>query len=103
VTRKYAISSGQLYTWRQQVLGGQMGLPVQLAPSFARVEVTPAAGALDTPEPRVAESVPAWTSVTPSCPESLIEIALPSGVTLRVDARVDDGALRRVLPALEHR
>jgi hypothetical protein len=33
--------------------------------------------------------------------EGLIEIVLPRGVTLRVDAQVDGHALRRVLGALE--
>jgi hypothetical protein len=33
----------------------------------------------------------------------LIEIVLPSGVSLRVDAHVDGRALRRVLGALEGR
>ena len=35
--------------------------------------------------------------------EGLIEIVLPDGVTLRVDAQVDGRALRRVLGALEGR
>jgi hypothetical protein len=33
----------------------------------------------------------------------LIEIVLPQGVRLRVDAQVDEHALRRVLGALEGR
>jgi hypothetical protein len=33
----------------------------------------------------------------------LIEIVLPSGVSVRVDAQVDGRALRRVLGALEGR
>jgi hypothetical protein len=35
--------------------------------------------------------------------EGLIEIVLPQGVRLRVDAQVDEHALRRVLGALEGR
>src|ERR1700748_2413837 len=42
VARKHAISSGQLYTWRQQVLGGQMTLLARTAPDFAQVEMTTA-------------------------------------------------------------
>src|SRR5215471_582444 len=43
VARKHAISSGLLYTWRQQILGGQLGPLVRTVPSFAEVEtaVTP--------------------------------------------------------------
>jgi hypothetical protein len=33
----------------------------------------------------------------------MIEIALPCGVSVRVDAQVDSGALRRVLAALTRR
>ena len=36
-------------------------------------------------------------------PEGTIEIALPGGVSVRVDAQVDSGALRRVLAALVRR
>src|SRR6202162_5886904 len=42
VARKHAISSGQLYTWRQQVLGRQMTLLARATPDFAQVEMTPA-------------------------------------------------------------
>ena len=33
----------------------------------------------------------------------MIEIALPGGVSVRVDSQVDSGALRRVLAALVRR
>jgi hypothetical protein len=33
----------------------------------------------------------------------MIEIALPGGVSVRVDSQVDSGALRRVLAALARR
>jgi transposase len=36
-------------------------------------------------------------------PDGMIEIALPGGVSVRVDAQVDSGALRRVLAALARR
>jgi hypothetical protein len=39
----------------------------------------------------------------PVRPTGLIEILLPSGVSLRVDAKVDARALHRVLAALEAR
>ncbi len=49
VARKYAISSGLLYTWLQQVLGQQFGAVARSAPSFAKVEATdaPQRGAAD--------------------------------------------------------
>src|SRR5690242_21883672 len=39
VARKYAITTGLLYTWRRQVLGGQMTSLVRSTPDFAQVEV----------------------------------------------------------------
>ncbi len=67
------------------------------APSFAQVEMMPAPQQPEapdaTPEQPTASSEPA----VPLRPEGLIEIVLPSGVTLRVDAAVEADALRRVL------
>ena len=98
VARKYAISSGLLYSWRQQVLGGQLSVVTGPAPSFARVELAPALQAPDGSEP-VSPAVPA----PPSGPDGVIEIVLRSGVLVRVDAAVDGRALRRVLSALDDR
>jgi transposase len=100
VARKYAISSGQLYTWRQQLLGVQATLVRRGAPQFAAVE-------LESDPPLLAESKPLEAAATgPSAatrPEGLIELVLPGGVVLRVDAHVDGRALRRILGALEGR
>ena len=93
---KYAISSGLLYSWRQQVLGGHVSVVTGPAPSFARVELAPALQAPDGSEP-VSPAVPA----PPSGPDGVIEIVLRSGVLVRVDAAVDGRALRRVLSALD--
>src|SRR5580658_1786098 len=80
VARKHAISSGQLYAWRQQVLGGQMTLLSHAPPDFAQVEMTPAL------TPPGAPGDKDGTPVTPPRLAGLIEIVLPGGVTLRVDA-----------------
>src|SRR6201994_2123108 len=79
VARKYAISSGLLYSWRQQVFGGQVGVVTAATPSLARVELAPG---LQTPD-------------------GMSEIVLPNGTLVRVDAGVDGRALRRVLSALD--
>lgn len=110
VARKHAISSGLLYTWRQQLLAGQLTAGqliitpvVRPAPTFARVEIAAAAGQPDTSDRTPVE--PTGSAATTPLPrlEGLIEIVLPDGVTLRVDAQVDGRALRRVLGALEGR
>jgi transposase len=103
VARKYAISSGLLYAWRQQLLHAPVGQLMQSTPSFAQVEI-----AATPPEPTFPDcpaAAPIRTVATMGQPrsEGLIEIVLPQGVTLRVDAQVDGGALRRVLGVLESR
>jgi transposase len=82
VARLHGISTGQLYTWRQALKAAQPGAAIG---RFARVEVAP--------RPMAPTDVPAR-------PPGLIEIALPDGTTVRVDAGVDPHALRCVLAAL---
>jgi transposase len=98
VARKLAISSGQLYIWRQQLLGVQTALVRRGAPRFAQVELDaepPVPAGPNPPEPSLlAPSIAAR-------PEGLIEVMLPGGVVVRVDTHVDSWALRRVVAALE--
>jgi transposase len=93
VAQKYRISSGLLYTWRQQIMGRPGDSLIRSAPSFAQVEM-----ATDLPQPQAPTPPPHCTLPTRS--EGLIEIILPDGVSLRVDAQVNVKALRRVLDAL---
>jgi transposase len=103
VARKHAVSSGLLYTWRQQLLAGQLSPAVRPAPTFAKVEIGGAPAQADLPDHTPIE--PCGLVATAPLPriEGLIEIVLPDGVTLRVDSQVDGRALRRVLAALEGR
>ena len=99
VARRYGISSGLLYTWRRHLLEGSLGTASLPVAKFARVEVmaTPA-----EPAPAIPPVAP--PPAAPSGPmNGMIEIALPGGVSVRVDAQVDSGALRRVLAALARR
>ena len=99
VARRYGISSGLLYTWRRHLLEGSLGVTVQPVAKFARVEVMAMPAARAPAIPPVAPPAAA-----PSGPmNGMIEIALPGGVSVRVDAQVDSGALRRVLAALGRR
>jgi len=83
--RMHGISSGQLYTWRKQFrLGALTGfVPVSIAPE----------------PPRLPSAGPAATSSEPA-PAGVIEVALPTGVNLRVSGDVSEVLLRRVLVAL---
>jgi transposase len=103
VARKHAISSGLLYTWRQQILSGQLGPLMRSAPNFAQVEIADASVQRDMPARTPPEPAALATTTTSTRPDGLIEIVLPDGVMLRVDAQVDGRALRRVLGALEGR
>jgi transposase len=101
VARRYGISSGLLYTWRRHLLAGSLGTIARPVAEFARVEVM--AGPAD---PAPAPASPAQLAPPANSmnhPDGMIEIALPGGVSVRVDAQVDGGALRRVLAALARR
>lgn len=86
VARRYGVSTGLLYTWRQLAREGELGL-VPMAPSvptFVPVEIVPEAPALCGGENGVGVMV----------------IELPGDRRIRVDRHVDADALRRVLVAL---
>jgi transposase len=104
IIQRHGITSGQLYAWRQQLtrrIGGDLA---QSAPSFARVSVeTEQRNA--TPTAEVSRAALARRPAPVSLPavsrtRGLIEIVLPGGASVRVDAHVDDRALRRVLDVL---
>jgi transposase len=84
--RKYGLNTGQLYTWRRQML---RRVPVVATSGFARVEVVDEAALAEAP-----------ATIAPAIPSGLIEVVLPGGASVRVDAGVDERALRRVLAAL---
>ena len=110
VARRHGIGSGLLYTWRQQMVRGELGAVVpQPPPGFARVEIVPTpAGTEMSAAPREPEG-----GIEPpdggrrlavlAQSDGRIEIVLASGVVVRVGAAVDQGALCRVLAALSMR
>ena len=111
VARRYGVSTGQLYTWRQLLLRGALGAAAEASPGFVRIDVLPVAGHLESAAAAAlpALNAPALGIVPPAAPaaaqpaDGRIEIALSGGVSVRVDAAVDEGALRRVLAALRQR
>jgi transposase len=101
VARRHGISSGQLYTWRRQLREGQFGGECQLPARFAHVAVLTGPQQREsvvTSARREAGSTSVRAAVTRA--GGTIEIALPGGVSVWVDAQVDSDALRRVLAAL---
>jgi transposase len=85
VARRHGIGMGLLYAWRHQLLCRRPGG----ATCFARVDVMSEPHRLTGP-----------VIAAPAQRSGLIEIVLPCGISVRVDAQVDDRALRRVLTAL---
>src|SRR6202020_1163992 len=98
VARRYGISSGLLYTWRQQLLCGALGVVADTKPRFVRVDVVAGPSQLEATTPADPELGP---SATPTAElDGGIEIMLSGGAKVRVDAQVNEDALRRVLAAL---
>jgi transposase len=85
IARKHGIGTGQLYTWRRQLLKRQLAG----TPRFARVEVA-------AEPPRVTGLIASPVTGT----VGTIEITLADGTSVRVNADVDEPALRRVLGVL---
>jgi hypothetical protein len=97
VARKHVISSGQLYTWRHQLLSMPNAMVTRTAPRFAEVELAPSSPDTPGPVPIAEHAVP-----VPPAPvrfDGMVGIVWRGGVVLRVDGQVDGRALRRVLDA----
>jgi transposase len=96
VARRHEISTGLLYTWRKQALAGLLGgfMPVRIV---ANAEAS-ALPAIEEAKDRAGEEKP-----TVGRSRGLVEVVWPNGIMVRVDADVDERALRSVLAALEAR
>jgi transposase len=84
VADRHGIGTGLLFTWRREMLATAMSgfMPVEIVPDAPKLEAPPATG------PATAEAA------------GMIEVALPSGSTIRVSGQVDVALLRTVLAAL---
>ena len=85
VADRHGISTGQLYTWRKQMLASAMS-------GFAPVEVVADAPQLSAP--------PLPSLAVASDAPGTIEIVLPSGASVRVTGGADAAVLRMVLAEL---
>jgi transposase len=93
VIRRWGITSSLFYTWRRQVMGGELGAVPTPLPAFAQVAM---AGDAGTPAEPPAPDGPARAPAR-------IEVVLPCGTVLRMDEHVGADALRRVLAVLRGR
>ena len=108
VARRHRISESLLYNWRAAVRAAVSTKPttepVEFVPigMFGRAEDEGPA-MLAAPAPSMPEGPPTTRSSGPSMDQraGLIEIDLPNGVRVRVDAFVNERALRRVFVAMK--
>jgi transposase len=93
VARQHGIGTGQLYNWRRALLAAQP----RAVGRFVRVDVAPLATLAEAGMANAGSAavVSAGTIAKPP-----VEIVLPDGTTVRVDAQIDPSALRRVLATL---
>jgi transposase len=92
VARRFGVSSGQFYTWRKAMLP-------RATPCGGKSELAKA----DFAEVRLSAPPPKPSTPLPISSTGVMEITLPGGALIRVDAAVDGAALGRVLAALAGR
>ena len=89
VAGRFGVSTGQFYTWRKAML--LRSAPVGVVPVLATADFAEARLSVPPPKPSAPPRIPAT---------GMMEITLPGGALIRVDAAVDGAALGRVLAAL---
>ena len=92
VARRFGVSSGQFYTWRKAMLSRSAPLGVK-----------PVLATADFAEVRLSAPTPKLSTLPPIPATGAMEITLPCGALIKVDAAVDGAALGRVLAALAGR
>ena len=110
---RHDVSTGQLYTWRKQLLDGELCGPGRAVPQFAQVKLDQATLALESPPLIGAAILTVAKADTPVAAarthdkaggqSGLIEIELRSGAKVRIGTDVAMEALGRVLDMLERR
>jgi transposase len=90
IARRHDVNANLLFTWRRQARRGLLGDPPAITAGGESLPLIPITVTADD-----GHGAPAPDSRT-----GIIEIVLPSGERLRVDAGVDEPALRRVLTAI---
>ena len=92
VARRFGVSTGRFYTWRKAML--LRSAPVGIPPASAKADFAEVRLSAPTPKPSTPSPIPQT---------GMMEITLPGGALIRVDAAVDGAALGRVLAALAGR
>jgi transposase len=90
VARRHDVNANLLFTWRRQARRGMLGATPPVAAGDESLPLIPITVTADDAD----------RSPAPDDRPGIIEIVLPSGERLRVDAWVNEPALRRVLAAI---
>jgi transposase len=111
VARRHDINANLLFKWKRQEEAGEPDRPLLEGPAFVPIGVV---GRADDGGPALLARMPRgeggnrqngpgepWQPSGPESQAGVIEIALPGGARVRVDALVDGRALTRVLSALK--
>ena len=102
VARRHGISDSLLYNWRSAWKAAALArTAAPTSVGFVQLGVVADASSASSPAPMVAGAVyPRGTGLALAERIGVIEIDLPDGVRVRVDASVNEKALRRVLAAV---
>ena len=92
VARRFGVSTRQFYAWRKEML--LRSAPVGVPPALAKADFAEVQLSAPPPEP---------SPPLPPAQTGMMEITLPGGAMIQVDAAVDGVALGRVLAALAGR
>jgi transposase len=98
VAARHGVYPSLLFSWRRQVRDG--GLSAPLPAAFVPVSVMTANADERTAVDALPAAERAGAGSAGSRQAGCIEITLPNGCQLRVEQRVDVGALRRIVGAL---
>ena len=90
VARRHEVSRGLLWNWRQQVRRGDL-VPEPM-PMFVPVQIMP--------DPPLALPPPRPAPAPVQAEDTRVEITLPDGTCVRVDADVGLASLRRIMAAV---
>jgi transposase len=96
VARRHGISESLLYNWRSARKAAAVAMGATETVQFIPIGLIEGPSAPVTPEPELAQQPAAA-----ACKPGSIEIALPNGVRVSVDAFVSEKALSRVLRAMK--
>ncbi len=94
VARRHEVSRGLLWNWRRQVRSGTLGPAAGM--QFLPVQVM----AGEAPTEPACSTKPLSSRRLPAVADTMIEIELPDGTTVRIGRDASAAALRRVLSVL---